>query len=321
MARRVSIKSLARDLGVSHMTVSRALSGHPSVEPGTRARVLARAAAAQYERSPAAAALRGSATRILGLVVPGLLNEFYARLAHALSVQAAAQGYHLVTHLTYDDPGREALALRKLATLAAEAAAVVPAPGGATGADAGPAPLPLVHLVRRGAPGAPFVGIDDAPAIRAAVARLAGRGLRRLGYIGGPEATSTGRERRDAFLDGLRESGLTEAGLVRLGPPRAGFGRHAMADLLAAGAEGVVCGGVETAAGAVEHCLEAGVAVPGRLAFVGYGDPVAFRWLLGGVTAIALPVEEVAARTLARLTGSPDPLGAARAELVVRATA
>lgn len=315
MSERVSIKSLARDLGVSHMTVSRALAGHPGVQAETRATIVAAAEAQGYTRSPAGAALRGSATRILGLVVPGLVNEFYARLAHALSILAADRGYHLVTHLTGDDPEREGTALRKLAALRAEAVALVPAPGGPT-----PPPLPIVHLVRRGEPPGLFVGIEDTGPIRDAVRHLVARGRRRIAYVGGAGTTSTGRDRLGAVMAGLREAGLG-TDLMRLGSPRVEFGREALRELLAGDPDAVVCGGVEVTAGALEVCLEERLAVAGRFAFVGYGDPVAFRWLAGGITTLALPIEEVATRTFAALTTGVEFPDQPQAALILRATA
>ena len=69
MAQRVTIKSIAQDLGISHMTVSRALSNHPSVREETRKTVLERAAELGYVRSAAASAMRGDATGIVGLLL------------------------------------------------------------------------------------------------------------------------------------------------------------------------------------------------------------------------------------------------------------
>lgn len=317
MVRRATIKSLARELGVSHMTVSRALSGHPRVSEKTRVAILARAEAVGYVRSQAAVTIRGAASGILGLLLPGLLNEFYARLAHQLSLLAAAEGYHLVTHLTDEDPARQSLALQKLVALGAEAAAVVAPPDSVCNGE----PLPIVSLVRQVDGIRRFVGIDDREAILAAVARIAARGATRIAYVGGTEKLPTGRARHEAFQAGLAAAGLQPHNLARLGPPQAPFGRAAMGELLEQGIDGVVCGGVETTRGAVELCLERGIGMPSQLAFVGYGDAGAYRYLSGGITVIALPVEAVARRALDLLAGRTVPDKAAEATLITRATA
>ena len=91
---RVTIKSIARDLGLSHMTVSRALSGHGNVHPDTRDKVLARAREVGYVRSSAANAMRGDPTGIVGLLLPNIVNEFYARFANTLALLCADRTSH-----------------------------------------------------------------------------------------------------------------------------------------------------------------------------------------------------------------------------------
>ena len=79
MSNRVTIKSIAKDLGISHMTVSRALSDNPKVKAETRTAVILRAQELGYVKSGAAKAMRGDQTTIVGLLLPNLANEFYAR--------------------------------------------------------------------------------------------------------------------------------------------------------------------------------------------------------------------------------------------------
>ena len=85
---RATLKSIARDLNVSHMTVSRALSGHPNVKAETRDLILARAHELGYVKSFAANAMRGDPTAIVGLLLPNIVNEFYARFANTLALLA-----------------------------------------------------------------------------------------------------------------------------------------------------------------------------------------------------------------------------------------
>ena len=70
---RATIKSIARDLDISHMTVSRALSGNPNVKAGTRALILARAKELGYVKSAAANAMRGGQSAIIGLLLPNIV--------------------------------------------------------------------------------------------------------------------------------------------------------------------------------------------------------------------------------------------------------
>ena len=84
-----------------------------------------------YVPSAAARAMRGDTWPILGLVLPNLLNEFYARLADALAREGEAAGLHVAIDLTNDDGAHEDRALARLEALNARAVLRVPAPGSA----------------------------------------------------------------------------------------------------------------------------------------------------------------------------------------------
>ena len=73
----VKLSDVARRAGVGVGTASRALSGKGYVDPGTRDRVLAAAAELDYRPNAAARALRERRTRVVGLLLPDITNEFY----------------------------------------------------------------------------------------------------------------------------------------------------------------------------------------------------------------------------------------------------
>ncbi|GAB5377952.1 MAG: LacI family DNA-binding transcriptional regulator [Acuticoccus sp.] len=318
---RVTIKSIARDLGISHMTVSRALSNHPNVQRETREAVQRRAAELGYVRSTAAAAMRGEATGIVGLLLPNIANEFYARYANALALECDRRAFHLIIHLTNDDGRREADALRRLREVQAGSVVMVPAPGAP--ASALPADMRTLQLIRRRTEGEAVL-VNDAGALAAAVAQLAGAGHRRIGYVGADTVLSSGRDRCAAYRAGLAAAGLAhDPALEITGPPASVLGRTGAARLFAAGASAIVCGGFEISAGALPVWLEhPDDAI--RKGFVGYGDAAAYQWIREGVAAVAIPIDALATRTAALLSGDPDPAGPAHtfaARLVVRPSA
>ena len=66
----MNLKDLARTLGVSKTTVSRALNGYPEVSDATRERVLAAAREATYEANPMARSLAVGRTNVFGIIYP-----------------------------------------------------------------------------------------------------------------------------------------------------------------------------------------------------------------------------------------------------------
>lgn len=308
---RATIKSIARDLGISHMTVSRALSGSERVQADTRRRVMDHAVKVGYVKSSAAITMRGDPTAIVGLLLPNIINEFYARFANSLGTLCADAGFDLVIHLTNDDYRQETACLTRLHALQARMVVRVPAPRPKKEAMAQPAGTPVIDLIRH-RPEDDCVGtlmIDDGPSIQAAVKHLIDRGYRRVAYIGAAEILSSGQQRLKAFTDALgNRHDPPDASLVRTGAPSYAMGRHSMDDLLetASPPDALVCGGFEISNGALDACLARGIHLPDQLAFIGYGDPSFYRWIAGGITTIVLSEHDVASRAIEMMTRDAD---------------
>lgn len=315
MRDRATIKSIAQDLGISHMTVSRALSDHPNVREETRKAVLEHARLVGYVKSAAASAMRGDSTRIIGLLLPTITNEFYAHFAAALAEECRLTSHQLLIHLTHDVLEQEVFALKQLHEHQAIGIVMVPAPA------TEPAPLSqnisrIVQLIRHREIGrtAAFVGLDDSAAITRAVEQLVEHGHRQIAYIGGGPDLSTGRSRNAAFLKGLENKGLPRsAGMLFHDKPSLQLGRDSMARIIDSPAiTAVICGGFEISNGAVSAYMQATEARRKSITVVGYGDPAYYSWAAGGISTINPPVEMLATRAFELITGDgmnqPDKL-------------
>jgi LacI family transcriptional regulator len=298
----VTLRDVAERLGISHSTVSRALAGHPAISPDTKARVRSMAAALGYVPNASARTMRGARSALAGLVIPDIQNDFYATVAKLLADVLASHGLQLVLCVTEDDPEREFRELRALHEIRAAGVLITP--------SAAPRPETLallramqpVQLVRTGASlDADAVVIDDRAGIGAAIRHLVDNGHRRIAYIGGTTDLSTGRERLAGCEEALRARRL-EPAFVALGPPRPEFARHAIASLLGASERptGLVLGSSELTLGALQGLRAAGLRWPRDISVVGHGDPAWYALAEGGITAVSLPVADIA-RTAASL--------------------
>ena len=110
----VTIHDVAREAGVSHTTVSRALNNKGELSPETRARILAVAERLNYVPSSVAQALASGATKTLGLIITNSASPVYAAIVHAIEGAAHAVGYGL---LLCNSAGSQEQALRCLAML------------------------------------------------------------------------------------------------------------------------------------------------------------------------------------------------------------
>jgi DNA-binding LacI/PurR family transcriptional regulator len=98
---------VAREAGVSAMTVSNVINGRPGVSADTRLRVLAAISKLGYQVNPAARHLRAGRTGAVGLIVPDLDGLYYSQLATRLSQGVEEHGLHLVLERTGASRERE----------------------------------------------------------------------------------------------------------------------------------------------------------------------------------------------------------------------
>lgn len=295
-ARGTTIRDIADALGISHSTVSRALGGHPMISDATRASVARTARRLGYVPSAPARSMRGALSPLVGYVIPDIQNDFYASVAKRIADALAPHGLQLVLSVTEDDPERERRDVRALIEARAGAVIVTPTPAPHAETLRMLARTHAVQLVRRVGPLATdAVTVDDAAGTRAATTHLVQCGHRRIAYVGAPVSTSSGRARLAGFESALADAGLAPGPTV-LGTPRPESGRIAVERLLGEvpWPTALVLGSSELTLGALLALQAAGVAVPGTLSVVGYGDPTWFSLVGDGVTTVHLPVDEVA---------------------------
>lgn len=302
MTRRVTIKSIAKDLGISHMTVSRALTNHPNVRKSTREAVQKRARELGYVKSAAAVAMRGDGTKIIGLLLPNIASAFYGRFAQKMALACAANSFQLIIHLTKDDITIEEQALARLREIQAQAVVLVPAPESQKIETTDQNSMPIIQVVgRREIKGAEYtLKVEDTTAICDAVLHLAKSGHTRIAYIGGDFEHFSERRRLTAFQNGMALAGLQDLpNLIRIGPPSFTMGRDHARDILDnTKATALVCGEFEISNGALSSYMGAGETRQSKTAFVGYGDPAFYAWINGGISTIQLPVKRLAKKAV-----------------------
>ena len=109
-----SIKDVAREVGMSTATVSRALRGLPRVSEETRTRVLEAARRLDYVASPHASSLASGRTRAVGVVVPFVTRWYFAAVVHGAEELLREAGYDLLLYNLAGDPAPRGAAPRWL---------------------------------------------------------------------------------------------------------------------------------------------------------------------------------------------------------------
>src|SRR5688572_20238737 len=103
----VTLADIARELGVSRMTVSRAINNHPLINAETRSRVLEVARRMNYQPNQHARALATNRSYLIGIIVPDLMNLYFAEVARSIESITRPAGFQLLICSTDEDPTRE----------------------------------------------------------------------------------------------------------------------------------------------------------------------------------------------------------------------
>ena len=290
----IRMKDIARDLGLSVVTVSKVLRDHPDIGEETRKRVLQRVKELDYEPNILARSLVTGRSYLVGLIVPELIHPFFAEVAKALSKTIIGKGYSLIVSSSEEDPALEAREIRHL--LARRLDALVIASSGADTEQfrrmrSQSQPFVLIDRAFDDLE-ADFVGIDDIAAGRIATNHLIAIGRRRIAHISGRE-NSTGIRRREGYLQALREHGMAVQQNYIVSRDYVDIdtqiqGSEAMRQLLLCDPrpDAVFCHNDPIAIGAMTTILDAGLRMPEDIALVGCGNLHYDEWLRVPLTSI-----------------------------------
>lgn len=299
-ARRPTSFDIAALAGVSQPTVSRALSGNPSVSEETRNRVLAAARELNYTVDKNASGLRRRQSRTIALLFfedptpdDTLINPFYLSMVGSLARACAKEGYDLLIsfqqlsgdwHVDYED-SRKADGILLL--------------GYGNYMTARPRLEQLVeqgtHFVRWGAAKAgqvgTTVGSDNEQGGYLAGRHLIERGRKAIAFLGDiGEDSPEFVERWTGYSRALAEAGLVQDERLRIdATPSEMAGRAAALRLIEQGVpfDGIFATSDLVAIGAMRALHEAGWHIPNDVAIVGFDDLVAARMAEPAITTVA----------------------------------
>jgi LacI family transcriptional regulator len=276
----VRMKDIARDLGVSVVTVSKVLRHHSDIGEETRERVLKRMKELNYRPNLAARTLVTGRSLSMGLVVPDLVHPFFAEVAKGLSRELRKKGYSLLIASSEEDAELEQQEIEQLLARRVDAMVVASTRGSGDALrliEEQKTPYVLIDRQFAGVD-ANFVGVNDAAVGDLATTHLIEIGCRRIAHIRGPEvSTATGR--LEGYRRALARHGMTAQDnyiiSLRSGDDAGDAGGYeAMRKLLALrpAPDAVFCFNDPVAMGAMKAILDVGSRIPDDVAVIGCGN-------------------------------------------------
>lgn len=307
-----SITDVAKAVGVSASTVSRALRGRPGVSDEVRQRIVAASASLGYVASRSASSLASGRTHTIGVVVPYVGRWFFGTVLDAAEQVFSAAGYDVLLYNLGSAEARKRFFAKLPVRKRVDAVLSLLIPEEAESEALRTLGVPLVSTVGEPRPGYTVVGIDDRAGARAAVQHLVNLGHRRIGMIAGPSGPlhwTAPVARRQAYLDVLTESRIAcDPVLEADGGYTVQGGERAMTELLAVARPptAVFAQSDEMAMGALRALRLHRLKVPRDVSVVGFDDHELSEVV--GLTTVAQPVAAQgaeAARLLLRQLEEP----------------
>lgn len=295
---RVTIRDLARDLGVSRSTISRAFQADSRIADVSRETVLMRANELGYKPNPFARGLTGKNTKIVGVLVSRMFQPLFSEILSQVANQVSKNSMTLMLvaaeHLNELRDGIDAL-------MVYDPTVVLVFSSYASADQIAEAPVPHEKIVYFNRPpkraGSIGVVYDNFVAGETAAAHLIGLGHRRLAYLSSGLESYSDQEQGRGFATYCRAQGLDIPKVVVTG----GFGYD---DAAAAAAEvaahrddldAIFCASDFLGLGLLDTLrYRHGVDVPGELSIIGCGDLAMTAWPSHAMTTIRLPRRRMA---------------------------
>ncbi|MEY4779816.1 MAG: hypothetical protein RLZZ607_1129 [Pseudomonadota bacterium] len=302
---KVTSAEVARLAGVSQSAVSRVFTPGASVSAKTMEKVRAAAEELGYRPNVLARSLITGRTRIIGLVVAYLENQFYPMALELLSRALQARGYHILVFMAENSTERVAQVMSELLDYQVDGiitASVAMSNDLTTRCDG--AGIPVV-MFNRGQDDARLseVTSDNVNGARRAVEFLIKAGHKRIAHVMGWQGSSTGRDRAEGFKQAMQAAGLQPFAMVD-----GAYAREKAAAVTRELCQGperpdAIFVGNDHMAFAVMDTLrhELGLRVPQDVSVVGYDDVPMAAWPAYGLTTIRQPVNRMVEATVAAL--------------------
>lgn len=114
MKSKTTLKQIALNLGVSISTVSKALNDSPEISEPTKIKIQEFAKLNNYKPNITALNLKNRSTKTIGVIIPNILNSFFAKVFSGIEKVADEKGYHIITCISNESLEKEIQTLQLL---------------------------------------------------------------------------------------------------------------------------------------------------------------------------------------------------------------
>jgi LacI family transcriptional regulator len=276
----VTIKDIARELGISPSTVSRALKDHPDISRETKKAVTDLAQKLNYQPNIVALNLRTRKTHTIGVIIPELVHFFFSTVISGIEAAAYEAGYSVILSQSNESFEREVSNFRTLFNLRVDGM-LISLSRETNNFEHIEAAInrgtPIVFYDRSyHDPNCNSVTVDDYVGAKEAVQHLINGGSKTIAHISSAYNTKIAQERLRGYRDALLENNIefTEDLTIQCENGNVEDGKSAMMQLLKRSPrpDGVFTNNDLLGMGAMATIKSSGLKIPNDIAVVGFSD-------------------------------------------------
>lgn len=203
--KKVSIIDVAKQAGVSTATVSRVINGLGGYSKATEEKVRKTIEECHFTPNVNAIGLRTNKSHSIGVIIPKITNEFFAKIVHELDIYLVDHGYSLFICDSNEDHALEDMHVKNLIDKNVDGIIYISGKNNVVRFETG---IPFVYIDRAPEDADVLVLSDNVNGGYIAAKELLDKGCKRILFIRDLRAQSTYRYRKEGFLKGLQERGI-----------------------------------------------------------------------------------------------------------------
>ena len=295
MKSKATLKQIASELGVSISTVSKSLSDSPEISDLTKQRVQEYALLRNYKPNALAQRLKSQQTKTIGVIVPNILNPFFAKVFSGIERGANERGYSVMTYISNESYEKEKAALELLGNGVVDGFIL------SVNMESQTKNLTSHYqeVLRHGMPITMFdrvldnincnkVVVDDFESCLEAVNYLVKTGCKNIGFGSCISNLSVGQLRYNGYINALKNNGISINEKIIINTNHdLEFNTRLEEILNSKTFDGFLCIDEHSSTYVMKRCLQSGKKIPDDVSVIGFADGIWSRRLTPSLSTIS----------------------------------
>jgi LacI family transcriptional regulator len=295
MKTKATLKQIAKELGVSVSTVSKALNDSPEISEPTKIKIKEYAKLKNYKPNINGLNLKNRKTKTIGVIIPNILNSFFAKVFSGIEKVADKKGYNVITCISNESLEKEIHTMEMLSNGTIDGFILSISEEAQKLEEYNH----FIEIIKDGTPIVMFdrttdkvtcdkVVIDDFDAAKNATQHLIDLGCKQIALFSSIDNLSVGKLRYNGFLEALKLNNIEVNDSINvLAETEFDFDSKAKTVFETQKIDGIFALDEHSSVMAMKMSLKNGYKIPENLCIIGFADGVWSRRMTPSLTTVS----------------------------------